>query len=346
MHPPVPARPSLPDRLPISLLIAAAILAFLPGVVRAAAAAPAPVATDPHCGIELAASPAAVQVGDSVTVTLTYRWPHDWAVDLPRHEPDPAAAFTDEFVTSFPPPQRVSTGEEDRRVFTLVLSAVHSGTWSLPRPTLSVIGPSGRCDMTAPEVIIQVGTEAKPADLPPPRPAWVHPPDAARSGSSLWIYGSAIAAAGALTVLALWRRRAATPPLTPFELFTLDLTSALATGDGKEAGARLSLALRRYAGSQFAFDGPGSTTREALVFLRGRLREAEYRDLVRLLDHLDALRWSPEDLPVSALRASVEAARTWGTQVQGRLDDELRERLARSQRTTPADAAPPGGGIA
>jgi hypothetical protein len=293
-----------------------------------------------HLGVEVAAQPATVAIADQLTVTVTYRWPHGWTVETPNHEPDPAPAFAHEFVTSFPPALSSTTGEEERRTFRLSVMANHSGSWELPRPTLAVRGPAGRRDLIAAPVIVQVGTEARPAELPPPRPQWVRPltDDGARARPWLWL--AAVLAAGALTVLALWRRRAAAAAPTPFAVLLDDLRAATATGDGKEAGARLSLALRRYVGSQFSFDGPGSTTRETAAVLRGRLPEDEHRALLRLLDQLDGLRWSPGELAISALMPPAEAARSWCDQLQRRLDAEAAERAAAGRQSTDAQSSP------
>ncbi len=313
--------------------LAAAAALDAPG----AGAHPAPAAeAAAHLGVEVTAQPAAVAIADQLTVTVAYRWPHGWTVETPQGEPDPSPAFAREFVTSFPPAQRSSTGEEERRTFRLSVMANHSGSWELPRPTLSVRGPGGRCAITAAPVIVQVGTEARPAELPPARPQWVRPvaDDGARTRPWLWL--AAVFAAGALTLLALWRRRSRTVVPSPFAVLVDDLRAATATGDGKEAGARLSLALRRYVGRLFSFDGPGSTTRETTAFLRGLLPDAEHRDLVRLLDQLDGLRWSPGELALSAILPPAEAARSWCEQVQRRLDAEA---AARASAGGPADGA-------
>jgi hypothetical protein len=312
------------------------------GEVAAAAASPAagPVAAPiPHLAVDLSASPAAVAVGDAVTVTLTYRWPHGWTVLTPSHEPEPSGAFASEFVTSVPPAQASSTGEEQRRTFTLTLLALHSGTWQLPRPGLDVEGPMGHRHVSANAVIVQVGIEAKPADLPAIRGAWVHPPSTGSGPMAWWIIPLAIV----LLVVALglaywWTRRHLVPPPTPLEVFTEECLAAISTSDGKEAGARLSLALRRYVGALYAFDGPGSTTRETATHLRGRLNEDEQHALLRLLGQLDDLRWSAPDLPAPLVRESAQSARTWCDQLQHRLDEAaLAQERARAQpRRDPA----------
>lgn len=323
-------------------LLLALTLPSAAGEVAAAAAAPAPgpvAAPIPHLMVDLSASPAAVAVGDAVTVTLTYHWPHGWTVLTPSHEPEPASAFASEFVTSVPPAQASSTGEEQRRTFTLTLLALHSGTWQLPQPGLDVEGPMGHRHVSANAVIVQVGTEAKPADLPVARGAWVHPPSTGSGPMAWWLIPLAVV----LLVVALglaywWTRRHLVPPPTPLQVFTAECLAAISTSDGKEAGARLSLALRRYVGALYAFDGPGSTTRETAIYLRGRLSDDEQHALLRLLGQLDDLRWSVPDLPATLVRESAQSARTWCDQVQHRLDEAAleQERVRAQPRRDPA----------
>jgi hypothetical protein len=292
----------------------------------------------PVVAVDLSASPAQVNVGDSVTVTVTYRWPRGWSV---RHEPDPGAVFAGEFVTNLPPARKLDTGDEERRLFTLTLVARRSGAWSLPRPTLATTGPAGKVEATAPEVIVQVGTEAKPVQLPPPRPAWTRPPAPGQILHS-WLTWALIALVlvGAAAAFLFWRRRVATPPPTAWQVFARDWEAAGATADGKEAGARLSLALRRCAGTVFRFDGPGSTTRETAFTLRGRLPDDEHADLIRLLDQLDQLRWAAEALPASAIRPQLTAARAWTQGLRQRLDAEAAAEAARRAQAGQTVVAP------
>ena len=293
-----------------------------------AVAEPNPIASPyPHLAVDLSASPSAVAVGDPLTVTLTYRWPHGWTVQTPSHEPDPSIAFASEFVTSLPPVQATSTGEEQRRTFTLTLLALHSGTWQLPRPRLEVEGPDGHHSALANAVIIQVGTESKPANLPAARAPWMPPPAPLSHPAAWWLVPlSAVLLVLALALAYWWRRRHLLPPPTPMEVFTNDCLAAISTSDGKEAGALLSLALRRYVGALYAFDGPGSTTRETATYLRGRLSDDEQHALLRLLEQLDSLRWCASALPAPLVRQSAETARTWCDQVQRRLDEAALER--------------------
>jgi hypothetical protein len=282
-------------------------------------AAAQPAAEDPAFAVALSASSDHVEVGDPLTVTVTYRWPAGWRVVTPDGEPDPARDFLDTFVTNLPPPQRHSSGQEERRVFTITLAAQRSGAWELPRPTLTVMTPEGSRSSVASPVIVQVGTEARPPALPAARPAWTaaQAPEAA-AGAWWWLAIPAVLAAGAVA-LGLLRRHQRVAVQTPWQRFADDWQAAAAAADGKEAGARLSLALRRCLGTVYRFDGPGSTTREAASHLRGKLGDDEHRELVRLLDQLDGLRWAADDLPPSAVRPLLDHGRAWTTAVERRL---------------------------
>jgi hypothetical protein len=280
-----------------------------------------PGAIEPFA-VDLAASANHLNVGESLIVTVTYRWPAGWAVVAPNGEPDPAKDFADAFVTNLPPPQKHSSGQEERRVYTITLSATRDGAWELPRPTFTVKTPQGTRSVVAPSVLVQVGAEDKPAELPPPRKAWTRAQGPADHERAWWILGVALVAIVGLAALLLARRRQQETVRTPWEQFHDDWQAASTAADGKEAGARLSLALRRCLGTVFRFDGPAATTREAAGFLRGRLSDDEHRELVRLLESLDALRWAPEHLPPSAVRPLVDQGRAWNAALKRRLDAE------------------------
>jgi hypothetical protein len=295
-----------------------------------------PVAISPF-SVDLTASTNQLNIGESLIVTVTYRWPTGWAVVSPDGEPDPAKDFASAFVTNLPPPQKHRSGQEERRVFTITLSATRDGAWLLPRPTFTVKTPEGTRSVAAPEVVVQVGAEDKPAELPPPRKAWTRAQGPQSNAIAWWIVAvSAIALAGVITLFALRRRQQETTR-TPWETFLDDWQAATLAAEGKEAGARLSLALRRCLGTVFRFDGPAATTREAALHLRGRLNDDEHRDLVRLLESLDALRWAPEDLPATAVRTLADQARTWSMGLKRRLDAEAEAaRQAASTKTASA----------
>ncbi len=295
------------ERVLLSLLM---LLVFT-HIARSADAAPV--------SIELAAQPATANVGDTIQVTITYRWPVGWTAP----EPDPGAAFSSVFVTAAPPPQVVRAGGEERRVWRLSIAADHSGAWALPRPRFSARGPDGAVNAEAPEVIVQIGTDAAKPALPALRPLIERPPTAPENSHRWWWLSAAIVGAAGLAVAALyWRRALAIAGPTAREIFTRDVAAVARASDGKEAGAALSLALRRYAGAVWGFDGAGATTREIAIALRGRAPDAEARGLARLLDHLDGLRWAADDLAVAAVVALVADATAWTDGVQTRLDAE------------------------
>lgn len=286
--------------------------------------------------VDLTASSNAVNIGEAVIVTVTYRWPAGWTVVAPNGEPDPAKDFATAFVTNLPPPQKHSSGQEERRVFTITVLANRDGAWELPRPTFTVKAPDGTRSSVAPSVLIQVGAEDKPAELPPPRKAWTRAHGPADHERAWWILAVVVVALAGLAALLLARRRQQATVRTPWEQFHEDWTAATASSDGKEAGARLSLALRRCLGTLFRFDGPAATTREAAGFLRGRLSDDEHRELIRLLESLDALRWAPEHLPPSAVRPLADQGRAWNGALKRRLDAEAeaaRQAGAKDERT-------------
>lgn len=278
--------------------------------------------------VDVSASANSVNVGGSLTVTVTYRWPAGWAVVAPLGEPDPAKDFAQCFVTNLPPPQKQSSGQEERRVYTLTLSAVRDGVWELPRPTLTVQTPEGSRSTVAAAVLIQVGAEDQPAQLPPPRKAWTRAVSPLDDQRAWWALAVVAVALAGLVAMVMLRRRQQKVVRTPWEQFYDDWQSAASAADGKEAGARLSIALRRCLGTVFRFDGPASTTRETAMHLRGQLHDDEHRDLVRLLESLDALRWAADDLPPSAVRPLVELGRGWSTALKHRLAAEEAARLA------------------
>ena len=288
------------------------------------APSPSPLSPAPF-SVELSASAnsvSSVNVGEALVITVTYRWPAGWTVVAPNGEPDPAKDFANAFVTNLPPPQKHSSGQEERRVFTITVLPSRDGAWELPRPTLTVQTPEGTRSVVASTVLVQVGAEDKPAELPPPRQAWTRAKGPADHERAWWILGIALVAIAGLVALLLSRRRQQETARTPWEQFYEDWQTASTAADGKEAGARLSFALRRCLGTIFRFDGPAATTREATAFLRSRLPDDEFRELARLLESLDALRWAPEHLPPSAVRPLIEQGRGWNTALKRRLDAE------------------------
>ncbi len=295
-------------------------------------------ASDPRVSVGIAAAPAQVDVGNAVTVTVTYRWPLGLR---PATEPDPGPDFAGCFVTSVAPVERIEGGDEHRRVHKLTVMAMQSGAWALPRPSFAVaatgIKDAPTITAQAPAVIVQVGAKAAAVRLPAARPAWTRPPAPPEEKRRwIWIAGAALLVAG-LGLGAWFLLRKRPPPPTPFEIFERDLAHTETASEGKELGARLSLALRRCAGTVYGFDGVGSTTREAAAWLRaaGNVPVDEGRSLIRLLERLDEHRWSPGDLPADVVRPVIRESRDWATGVDRRLAAEA------AARTRPAAGAKP-----
>jgi hypothetical protein len=145
-----------------------------------------------------------------------------------------------------------------------------------------------------PAVIIQVGTEAKPADLPAARAPWVHPPSPPGGAMAWWL-------SPWLSSCSPWRwdwptGGASSPRPAPDTLRGLHrriCLAAISTSDGKEAGARLSLALRRYVGSALCLRWSGIDDARDRHLPARPPDDDEQHALLRLLGQLDDLRWSP-----------------------------------------------------
>ncbi len=288
-------------------------------------------ASEPGPSVELTAQPAEVAVGDALTVTITYQWPATWTVEP---KPDPSAEFRDTFVTAAPPARDTSTAESRRRVVIMTLAATHSGAWALPQPRLTAVGPRGAVTITASPVVVQVGTSAAPAHLPEPIAVRLQAPATVVTSRPWWI-AAAVVAVLALIIAILWRRRVTTTAdLTAAELFAEETKRALGVNDGKDLGALLSLALRRYIGVTWKFDGAGSTVREVAVALaRCAVTDDERRSLLRLLERLDDLRWSPAELPAEHIRPLLAEANSVVEQIEIRLRAEA---LAAAAAKSPA----------
>lgn len=295
------------------------------------------VASEPGPTVELTAQPAEVAVGDALTVTVTYRWPAGWTVEP---KPDPAPEFRDTFVTAAPPPQDTTTAEGTRRVVSLTLAATTSGAWALPQPTLTAVGPQGAQTVTASPVIVQVGTSSAPAHLPNPVALRLQAPPTPVTQWPWWIAVVVVAGVG-ITALAWRRRTAATKEKTPAEWFAEESKRALGVSDGKDLGALLSLALRRYLGATWNFDGAGSTVREvAATLARCAMPDDERRAAQRLLERLDDLRWSPAELPAEQVRPLIAEASGLVEQIERRLQAEALA-AAKSSKSEPAAEATP-----
>ena len=264
------------------------------------------VAAEPW--VDVAATPAAVPVGKTIELVVNYSWPAGWTV---AREPDPAADLANLFITRAAPVERTSTGEGERRVFRYTVAAPRSGAWALPRPALTATGPNGPMTSTASEVVIQVGADNAPPQLPTAKPLRVLPPEPPAPRWWPWAAGAAVLVL--IAALAFWlRRRAVAARIPPAEVARVAL-GRLDQQDGKSAAAGLSLVLRTYAGAVGGFDGPGQTPRE-IGFALSRttvFTTDEARVLVRLLERLDDLRWTPADLPSDQVLPLVSEGRVW-----------------------------------
>jgi hypothetical protein len=306
----------------LSLMAGDAAPAATPSTATPAAVPATPPPAIANFAVELAVNKTTLAVGETITATVTYRWPAQATVVSADGEPDPARDFVHAFVTDLPPPQRLSTGQEERRVFRITLAAQRDGAWELPRPTLTIRHATGTSSTVAPAVVVQVGLESLPAQLPPARPAWTQAQAPNENTTAWWIVAIVVILSAGIALLAWNRRRTPIHQQTPWERFSDDWQAASAAADGKEAGARLSLGVRRCLGTVFRFDGPAATAKETLTFLRGRLHDHEHRDLTRLLEQIDALRWAVDDLAPSAVRPLLEQGRAWSLALQQRLDAE------------------------
>jgi len=276
--------------------------------------------------IEMSAQPSQVAIGEQVTVTMTYRWPSSWHAG----EPNPTEVFAEAFVAESPPPERTRTAEEERRTWKLVLLATRSGPWTLPKPTMHVIGPAGAVDVSAPDVTIQIGAESQPPQPASARPLWT-----AGSGEvepRRWIaviIAVVIAIAALLGWWVLGRRRIIANE-SPADRLRRDLKGLQDLHDGKEISARLGLAVRRWCGSTFTYDGPGLTTRETLAKLRELLKDDEYSSVSRLLGDLDNLRWAAGILDAGTVLPLSERVLAWSDAVHQRINIELAAQKAKA----------------
>lgn len=260
---------------------------------------------------ELTASPVAPVLGDEVTLVLTYRWPRDFTlVDAP----DPVALFPDAAMTGLSPEADLRDGDQIVRRWRFALLAERSGPWALPQPVLVAHDAAGtRHRVVARAVVLDVDATTAEPDLAAASPLLRRsdlPSEAADSGAALAITVAALVVT-AMAAGAWWWRRREIVQAPPEEVFQRDLVGLGAVADGKQGGALLSAALRRYCGRVFAFDGLGSTTREVDRVLRSALTADGARACTRLLERLDQLRWAPGGLAPSALKPLVDGARDW-----------------------------------
>lgn len=287
--------------------------------------------------VTLTAQPTAVAVGSPVDIVITYRWP----VTSSAVEPDPSAIFATTFVADCPPPESWTTAEENGRRWKFRVLATASGVWELPQPTLrtrSADGANGANSVdsiiTADRVIIQVGEQSDPATPSDPRPLWLNADT--NQSQHTWIIAAVVA--GVLTIIAgalawWWPRHAHIHIDPPITILQRTLASALSGADGKECGARVSLAIRRYCGEVFYFDGPATTARECSLRMRQHVRDSEHVALAQILDGLDAFRWAADDVGPDDVRPLHERAGTWAEHLHQRLTAEAEAEAAAAAAT-------------
>lgn len=247
-------------------------------------------------------------VGEEVALTLRCRWPASAELVRP---PDPAELLRGELVTAIGPKKTWRDGDDAVAEWELRVVPRESDAWIIPAPDFAIRRDDGEvATVDGEELILEVATgEDRNVELSDPSPLFARPPPG--RGSSPWwwlvlpIVGGAIAAAILIAKRAREGRRAR-PPIEEF-LDEIERISKL--DEGKLAGSRLSLAVRRYCGDSFGFDGPGSTSVECEDHLRGEISDRHRIELRKLLARLDGLRWASEELRAAqVLPLSKEAA--------------------------------------
>jgi len=267
--------------------------------------------------LNLTTSAAAPAVGDQVTVTVSWAWPTGWSV----REPDVMADFAGEFVVEVPPAIRRTSGGLEYREQRLVLLARRSGAVNLPRPVLTATGPGGAVAVQAPAVLLTVGTGSATAALPAARPLVTGLSERAPLSPWWWLLALLLVPVGVV----LWRlthRRLQGPPPSPAEIAARELMAAARLTEGKALAGAAGLALRRFAGAVWGFDGPGMTAREAIAMVRGKAQVDEAAAYARMLEVIDGTRWAPDDMALAPLTAVVDEAKTWVERVTARLAAE------------------------
>ena len=91
------------------------------------------------------------------------------------------------------------------------------------------------------------------------------------------------AGAGIGVVAWLLRRAEVVVQRPPAEVFADEVAGALRCADGKQAGAIISLALRRYSGAIYNFDGPAATVDEIVGLIADAVTAAEQAELRKVL---------------------------------------------------------------
>lgn len=261
-----------------------------------------------------------LEVGAALELRITYGWPSEAVL---VRDPDPAAVFGGLVLDRCELVAESDTGGRRQQVWELEVLVPRSGAWALPRPVLQIRDGQTVNQVVAEEVLLTIGVADEPA-LQPPRELWRRPDAGAEGGGLPWwswlIIGPVV---GFLLGVIAWLRRGDDgPQASPAEVFVDEVAYALHSTDGKQAGAIISLALRRYSGARFDFDGPATTAEEVVVLTGAFVTATEQGELRKVLGSLDSLRWSPDELTAIAVRPFVDRARAWVERIEERLVTE------------------------
>ncbi len=259
MHPErgVPRLPRLPALAHLALLL---VQLLTSGVAAAEIGSPG-IQGEPDAGVVVSVGAERVATGEGLPVQVSYSWSDPWR---PRHRPSPAAAFSNEALTSLQEGVSSSSGGRHTLSYTLVVQPPGSGPWLLPRLSMSLLGPGGEeREVIAPAVVAMVGPAE--ADQRPAPCALVvpHPPDPRRRWA--WTLAGCARHRRRVRPLVCWPSAGGPRDRRQLlaERLAAELAQALHHADGRSAGASAALALRSFAGAQWRFDGAGATAREA-----------------------------------------------------------------------------------
>ena len=273
--------------------------------------------------IELTATPTNAELGDSVELSISYRWNEDWT---PARAPNPSLDLGNLHTISLKGPVQQDSGDVQVVNWTAKVLLETSGTWLVPQPSLTFQHRDGHSKrVTAAEVFITVGSGASEATLPELRGLWLPPEELTETSTTWWPYALTALLIFVIGTLWLLRHRTDNEQALAKDIFQHDLRAARAIGDGREAGVRLSTALRRYCGAIEQFDGVGATGPEVIQRC-SKLPAAARSELRHLLEQLDGLLWAPAALASATVSPLLDQAERWVTQ-----EEQRRAQLAEEQ---------------
>lgn len=266
-------------------------------------------------------------VGDELELRLTYRWPADWPVLV---EADPARDFAELRLTAVEQRDARRFADRQESIWQVAVLVERSGAWELPTPRLVLQGPDGPVRASCEPLLLQVGLPDGEPPLEEARGLWTRPPIDLEQPLSPWWYlgGAAVLLAGLVVGWWYWRRPPAATAVAAETVARQALARARQAGDGKQAAGIISLALRRYCGVAWAFDGVGATAAETISHITGRATDTERQDLRKLFHDLDGLRWAPGELTAATVGPYVDQALGWLERVAERLRQEAEAEAA------------------